>query len=586
MLFLANIMNRKSVLLFFLFISQVVLANQSVDNNSTRILSCFEMKVTAAGKCELPPVNTINGSGIIGDLCDNRWESTWLTVCDINGIIVPNSENLKCAAWIKFEFNKIYKINEMWVWNYNEEVSRGLKDVTINYTVDGNIWKKLGDYTFARAPSKPNYSHNTTIDFNGIEAKAVLIMAKTGKNVGNYGNKSRFGLSEVRFYVAKKTGIENGDYAELKAPSAKLRLKLERGITIDRQIRSIPPTSERDFDQNDIQLIKSMGFEFIKLVINPAFFKSGDSLNSSNMWYFDKIVNLVVNEKLPVVVCIHPEDDFKTKYLGNKAEFETLLGFYENLAVYMSQRWNSDQLAVQLMTEPSGASSNPYDWNYWDKLQHQIWQVVRQKMPAYTLILSGDMSGKIEGVYDIAPVNDENVMYSFTFYEPHLFTFQGGPWQPDGIPYLKNLPYPSNPQCLKFIDDCVNAVPQKFKYNTQKEIERYVEEKWNREHLQARIGKLAEWNRYYGDGKLKIWCAEFGCYQGGVKAVDRLKYIEDMRSIFESENIGWAYWSYNETFSVMTKNRTTFGPANEQTPDKEMLRVLLPDKYNLLKDKK
>jgi len=59
-----------------------------------------------------------------------------------------------------------------------------------------------------------------------------------------------------------------------------------------------------------------------------------------------------------------------------------------------------------------------------------------------------------------------------------------------------------------------------------------------------------------------------------------------MRSIFESENIGWTYWSYNETFSVMTKDRTTFGPANEQTPDKEILRVLLPDKYNLQKDKK
>jgi len=65
------------------------------------------------------------------------------------------------------------------------------------------------------------------------------------------------------------------------------------------------------------------------------------------MWYFDKIVNFVVM-KITCCCVHHPEDDFKTKYLGKKAEFETLLGFYENLAVYMSQRWNPDQLAVQL----------------------------------------------------------------------------------------------------------------------------------------------------------------------------------------------------------------------------------------------
>jgi hypothetical protein len=34
----------------------------------------------------------------------------------------------------------------------------------------------------------------------------------------------------------------------------------------------------------------------------------------------------------------------------------------------------------------------------------------------------------------------------------------------------------------------------------------------------------------------------------------------------------------------MTSDRTVFGPAGEQTPDREMLRTFLPDKYKL--DKK
>jgi len=590
MLFLAKIMNRKSGLFLFFFISMgLIFANNSIADNTSRILKCFEIKVTAADEKERPAVNTVNGSGLIGDLCDNYWDNTWVTALngDGGGSSNPNPGTVRGTTWIKFEFDKIYDITEMWVWNYNEEISRGLKDVTIEYTADGRIWKKLGAYTFAQAPGTVDYAHNTSVDFNGAAAKAVVITAKEGQDVGNYGSThGMYGLSEVRFYVAKESDFEDGNSVRFKVPPEKLRLKLERGITIDRQLRSIPPAPDRDIERDDIRLIKSMGFEFIKLVINPAFFKSGDSLNFSNMWYFDKIVNLVVNEKLPVVVCIHPESDFKTEYLGGKTQFESLVGFYGHLAEYMAQRWNPDQLAFQLMTEPAGASFNPYDWNSWDKLQHLIWKTVRQKMPGYTLILSGDMSGKIEGLYNITPVGDKNVMYSFTFYEPHLFTFQGGPWQPGGIPYLKNLPYPSSPESVKAMAEFLSPVPEQFKNSIKNEIKRYIDESWNRDRLKARIEKLSDWNRYYGGGRLKIWCAEFGCYQGSVKPEHRVQYIEDMRSIFETNNIGWAYWSYNETFSVMTSDRTVFGPASEQTPDREILKALLPDKYKLEKKEK
>ena len=54
----------------------------------------------------------------------------------------------------------------MWVWNANTTLEPsfglGLKDVTVEYSVDGNDWKVLDTVTeFARAPGKPNYAHNT-----------------------------------------------------------------------------------------------------------------------------------------------------------------------------------------------------------------------------------------------------------------------------------------------------------------------------------------------------------------------------------------------------------------------------------------
>lgn len=538
-----------------------------------RALTAFEIKVTASNDTDRPAVNTINSSGLLGDLCDNRWANTWGTTAGGD----MNAGTVKGAAWVKYEFSKPHKITQLWVWNYNENVRRGLQYVTIEYTADGHVWEKLGDYQFVQAPGTPNYAHNTTVDFRGVRARAVVITAKEGSNIGNYGDPDGlYGLSEVRFYVTSASS-KIAVSAKPTAPAAKLRLKLERGIAIDRQIRAIPPGPYATINREDIRLIKSMDFEFVKLLINPAVFQTGRGLNFGNMWYFEQIVNFGVEQRLPVVVCIHPENEFKIECLQDKAKFENLLGFYRELAVYIARRWNPDQLAIQLMTEPFGSSSKADDWNYWDTLQHRIWKVVRQFMPAHTMILSGDMTGQIEGLCDITPVIDANVMYSFTFYEPHIFSFQGGSWQPGGIQYLKEIPYPSNPDIVSSMQNYLSAVPEQSKAAMKAEIERYAVENWNRDRLKARMQQLVDWNQYYGGGRLKIWCAEFGCYQGA-NAVDRCRYIQDMRSLFDANHIGWSYWSYNETFSAMTSNRTPFGAASEQVPDGDILKALMPDK--------
>mgnify|MGYP000108841829 CR=1 FL=1 len=124
----------------------------------------------------------------------------------------------------------------------------------------------------------------------------------------------------------------------------------------------------------------------------------------------------------------------------------------------------------------------------------------------------------------------------------------------------------------------LGPVPEQWKADLKTKIEQYANENWNRKRLNARIEKIVDWNRYYGNGLLKIRCEELGCYQGGVKPADRVRYIKDIRSVFEENKIGWAYWSYNETFSVMTSDRTPFGPATPQIQDNSILGALLPEK--------
>ncbi len=134
------------------------------------------------------PENTINRSGLDeNDRHSLADAAAWLTA---KGGTLP--------AWIQYEFDRVYKLREMWVWNYNtffeSILSFGFKDVAVEYSVNGTDWTSLGDFEFAKAPAADGYEHNTTIDFAGVAAKYVRLTAKSG-----WGTSQQFGLSEVRF---------------------------------------------------------------------------------------------------------------------------------------------------------------------------------------------------------------------------------------------------------------------------------------------------------------------------------------------------------------------------------------------------
>jgi len=145
---------------------------------------------TASGSFDADqgPEKTIDGSGLADDLHSTEATDMWLSGGE------PN-------AWIEYEFDKVQKLHEMWVWNSNQTMELafgfGLKDVTIEYSTNGTDYTTLADVPeFAQAPGTPDYAYDTVVDFNGITAQYVKLTAND--NWGAFMPQS--GLSEVRFF--------------------------------------------------------------------------------------------------------------------------------------------------------------------------------------------------------------------------------------------------------------------------------------------------------------------------------------------------------------------------------------------------
>jgi hypothetical protein len=134
------------------------------------------------------PEKTIDGSG----LDDQDQHGTAIDTMWLSG-----SEP---TAWIQYEFDRVYNLYQMWVWNSNQSVEfllgLGVKGVQVEYSTDGESWTTLeGVAEFAQAPGAPGYAHNTTIDFHGAAAQFVRITITS-----DWGGRTQYGLSEVRFY--------------------------------------------------------------------------------------------------------------------------------------------------------------------------------------------------------------------------------------------------------------------------------------------------------------------------------------------------------------------------------------------------
>jgi hypothetical protein len=138
----------------------------------------------------ITPQVTVDRSGLdANDLHSNDSATMWLGSGAAGG-----------PVWIQYEFDNLYKVREMWVWNYNslfEPVAGfGLKDVTIDSSIDGAAWTQFGDARqFARAPGLGQCAHDTITFSDGIAARYTRINVQS-----SWGGLKQYGLSEVRFY--------------------------------------------------------------------------------------------------------------------------------------------------------------------------------------------------------------------------------------------------------------------------------------------------------------------------------------------------------------------------------------------------
>jgi endoglucanase len=291
----------------------------------------------------------------------------------------------------------------------------------------------------------------------------------------------------------------------------------------------------------DIALIKSMGFDHVRLSVNPQPMfneREPNKIPAEYLGYLDAAAKMILDHGLAVVIDLHPDSDFKTRLAKDDAFVQRLADFWRALAAHYST-WDPERVFLEVINEPE--VSDPYRWL---GVQTKLAAAIREGAPAHTIIAAGARWSDNDDLVFQEPLHDSNVIYNFHFYEPHIFTHQGATWSAYYWHWLRGLKYPSTPESAERVAAQVPSEVDRL------QVIRYGHEHWDAARMESEMQQAAEWARRRG---VPLLCNEFGVYREYADPADRDAWLHDVRTALEHNGIGWAMWDYSGSFGVVTK---------------------------------
>ena len=306
----------------------------------------------------------------------------------------------------------------------------------------------------------------------------------------------------------------------------------------------------------DIALIKSLGFDHVRLSVNPLAMMTShrpDEIPAEYLGHLDAAVGMILDQQLSVVIDLDPESDFKSRLATDNSFVQEFSDFWRALARHYST-WDADRVFLEILNEPE--FNDRYRWY---GVQAKLAAAIRDGAPQHTIIAAGARWSDDDELVFLEPLRDPNVIYTFHFYEPHIFTHQGATWGTYFWHWVKGLRYPSSPEnAFKVAGSVPDAVDRLA-------VIRYGQDHWDASRMDADIDQVAEWARQRG---VPVVCDEFGVYREYAEPRDREAWIRDVRTSLENHAMGWTMWDYSGSFGVVTKKN------GRSVPDEITLRAL------------
>ena len=292
---------------------------------------------------------------------------------------------------------------------------------------------------------------------------------------------------------------------------------------------------ENFITEQDIKRIKDWGLDHVRVPVDYNIFQNEDSsFIESGFGYVQRCIDWCGKYGLNMILDLHKTRGFSFDKYHNEKNFfndEKLQQYFYELWEEFSKRYVQyrDRLAFELLNEVT----EPSYIDEWNRIAGNAIQIIRKYSKDIRIIVGSYWNNSLDAMKHLDPPADENIVYTFHFYDPLIFTHQGAYWV-DEMPRDLKLSYPDKLSVYKNKTHEIGLDLQDFNHISDGLIgPQYFKE------------RMSEAKRVAEERDVPVYCGEYGVINLA-DPQDTLNWYKDITAAFDSFGFGRAAWCYKE----------------------------------------
>jgi len=287
----------------------------------------------------------------------------------------------------------------------------------------------------------------------------------------------------------------------------------------------------------DFQDIQSLGVDVIRLPIAFHDMTSGSpdyTVDPLLFFFLDEIVSWVEVLGLHLIIDNH---SFSPTGQTEPSVYGTLVAIWPQIA----QRYLDSEalLYFEVLNEPTGISDL-----VWNTIQPNVVAAIRAVDSDRTVIVGPASWNSYNNLDDMPVYSDNNLIYTFHFYDPFIFTHQGASWTDPSMEPLSGVPFPYGASPMP-------SVPTELAGTwIHDNMLGYA----NEGTVQAIREKLDIALAFRDDRNVPIYCGEFGVLAFNADLTQRVTWYDELVHYLDSTEVAWTMWDYHGGFGLFEAN--------------------------------
>jgi endoglucanase len=280
----------------------------------------------------------------------------------------------------------------------------------------------------------------------------------------------------------------------------------------------------------DLQLLKQLGFKTIRLPVAFRYFEKSHVPQQQVLARVDKVWALCRQYGFKLIIDYHYGDLADSNYVSAT---KNIINTWTIIAKkYLHTDANA--LFYEIYNEPP-----PMNPQLWKDAAYNIVNAIRKIDKRRTLLVGASNYNSIYELSRFVRLPDENIIYTFHFYEPFLFTHQGAEWVGDQMA-TTGVPFPYNVEKFPAMNIKAKGTPGEANYNKYRLD-------GNERSVKDKLQIIKNWGNKYA---VPIICGEYGSYNKYADEQSRCNYVNAVRKSLKLLNIPGILWDYNTNFSL------------------------------------